>query len=175
MLAEAYRVTLFSLIITGLTVVAFPGTAIGCFSAQMDFSPLTVEAAVSIFRGKIVEYQIIEGNFVKLRFDVTATYRGEKKEHWILLWANSTFGVPRDIAEYQKYYGRDTVVGVAPTGISGLASAPISSFITPSSQEVIKHPWVMQASCAPPIMVKWNDGYQFKYLMEIGAIPRIDP
>src|SRR5262245_8993723 len=72
----------------------------------------TVEAAVTMFRGQLVEYEVIKGNAVKLRFVVTETYRGQKRDEWSLLWVNSTFGVPKDLEAFLEGKANDLVVGV---------------------------------------------------------------
>lgn len=164
-----------AVVATSVLVPCIFEEATACSRSRSTVSPSTVEAATTIFRGKIVDYEIIERNFVKIRFEVTETYRGQKNDHWTLIWANSTFRVPASMAEYQKYYGTETVVGIAAPGTLGPPVVGVSSFTPPSSQDVFEHPWVMQSACAPPVMGKWKDGRLYDDLVKLGALPNDPP
>ena len=141
-----------------------------CAVGQSHFRLETLDSAETVFRGHVSAYEIIEGNFVKLKFKTIETYKGQKRPEWTLIWANSTFAVPDNIEEFRRHYGDDTMVGVTPTATVGPNHAPSSVSISPRNPETLNYPWVMQSPCAPPIMVKWNNHW-LQTLIDRGTIP----
>jgi hypothetical protein len=133
----------------------------------------TIEASATIFRGRIVEYEVVRGNIVKLRFAVTETYKGEAQDEWTLLWANSTFAVPEDLEAFRVSYGDDTVVGVTTNSLPPFkVFGPWKDIFGPRTEEISALPMVMQANCAPPVMIEWEGDY-FKHLVEWGVVPSL--
>ena len=135
--------------------------ALACAIAHNFFAASEVREAVSIFRGSVAGYDLAGAYSAKVRFVTTQTYRGEARNTWTLVLTNTlAFERPKDLEEFIKYYGMDTIVGVSVS--RGYESPDLAQY-----QNVIQHP------CGPPMMVKRDENnYLFKNLVELGAVPR---
>lgn len=158
---KLFRLTIL-LVMSGL---AFLNTTVGakaCRIAHHEVQDETIDATWVIFRGAVVSYQLIDSAYAKVIFKTTETYRGESRKTWEVIWQNSTFGHPKDIGEFRKHFGKDTVVGLRKPEDLG-------------PRRTWKYPWVKQSPCRPPVMVKWRGGNAvfdlFSILVEKGVIP----
>lgn len=137
--------------------------AIACRLAHLDVKKETIDATWVIFRGSILSYEIIDGQYAKVVFRTRETYRGEARQAWKVAWQNSTFELPKNISEFKEQFGDDTVVGLHKPENSG-------------PTEMWTLPLVMQSACRPSFMVRWHARNPFpklfSELVERGVIPQ---
>ncbi len=157
---------LFRATIVSLWVVPLGAHIVHACEAYQPMTQETVDAARTIFRGKISDYEIVRSNWVKLRFVVTETYRGLRQDEWTLLWINSTYGVPEDLETFRGANGDEMVVGVTTNRLLELQQWSGQSF-----GEISTLPMVMQQPCGPPVMLKWNGGAASNALVHWGIVP----
>ena len=138
-------------------------TAIGSSRADaciiaVEFNEETIDYAETIFRGRPIAYEAFPDEFAvaRLTFEVGETYRGTSAETWVVVWQNSTFGLPDDLAAFISWLGDDLVVGIAPPGSIGPMHAPSATVIGPKDPDLWEIPWVIQSPCAPPFMDRYS-------------------
>ena len=126
---------------------------------QEEIETWHIDAAEAVFRGRIVSYET-PGRFGSvLRFKVTHIYKGKIRRNARVIWHYSSVEMPADIDDFRNTYGEEHVVGL------GTAYANFWNYAPPIDQLYHlyeKHlrgaQWVMPTPCAPPFIVKLEDG-----------------
>ena len=120
------------------------------------FSPKTIDTAATIVRARVIGYERIKDYSVGavLTIEVLETYRGNAGKTEKLLWFNSTFSVPSDLAEFNRWYKQGTLyIGYSPperTTKSYIEDIGDIGVRLPPDQARLD--LIAQAPCSPPFM-----------------------
>ncbi|NIA70670.1 hypothetical protein HBA54_18900 [Pelagibius litoralis] len=114
------------------------------YEPEKPFSEAYLQEGYTLFRGTVVDYEVV-GHYGLVSFAVTQTYRGLRERAWRAVWANSTFGVPKDLDSFKVEVGKDLVVALRDGG----------GFFDPKGITLRWKPVIVQDSCREPAMQKF--------------------
>ena len=141
-----------------LTMLAhlWPGaTSVSACMYESEIDSHHVDAAETVFRGRIVSYQRHDPTSAMLRFKVIETYKGRGTNGSRVIWQFSSVETPRDIAAFRKTYGDEHLVGLGfeYRYIWGPYPA-MNRFYHLYEKYVRGARWLLTTHCAPPLIVK---------------------
>ena len=116
------------------------------------FSPKTIETAATIVRARVIGYELIALGAV-LTIEVLETYRGNAGKTEKLLWFNSTFSVPSDLAEFNRLNADAFYIGYSPSPVE--MREYISAFFPPAHAGL---DLIAQSPCAGPFIFSGRPG-----------------